>query len=183
MRPKQQKKELLQGDLLQTKDNCVIPVHPTLSAFPSYSGHNYKFLNTLLIYLFNLLSSCSPLTFSILKQPRFSSSLISESSATLFPSSRISVLSYQCIRVAWILCWNGFPGSAPSEVVIQEVCVGLSSQVMLIWLVWGPHAENHWSGVIFLNSCILSPSDLRSNICLLKEAFASCPIGLIPSDL
>ncbi|KAB0377116.1 hypothetical protein FD755_011560 [Muntiacus reevesi] len=43
---------------------------------------------------------------------------------------------------------------------------------MLIRLVWGPHVENHWSGVIFLNSCILSPSDLRSNICLLKESFA-----------
>lgn len=50
--------------------------------------------------------------------------------------------------------------------------MGLSSQVMLVRLVWGPHVENHWSGVIFLNSCILSPSDLRSNICLLKEAFA-----------
>ena len=57
--------------------------------------------------------------------------------------------------------------------------MGLSSQVMLVWLVWGPHVENHWSGVISLNSRILCPSDLRSNICLLKEAFAdsSRPIG------
>ena len=95
---KKKKKELLQGDLLQTKYNHVIPLQETLSAFLSYLGHSYKFLHTLLTYFSASSQAAIPhhcaaaaLTVSILKQPRFSSP-ISESSAMLFPSLRISVL-------------------------------------------------------------------------------------------